>query len=320
MFRNLAIAALAFAAGLAHAADEPKALNFGIISTESQANLRPSWDPFLADMSKAVGVPVNAFFASDYSGVIEAQRFKKVDIAWYGNKSAISAVDRADGEVFCQVVNLEGQAGYWSYIVVHKDSGLKTVDDILGRAKDLTFSMGDPQSTSGTLVPGYYVFAQRGIEAKSAFKRLTNAKHEANALAVLNRQVDAATMASDVYDRMNSREPEKVAQLHIAWKSPLLPSDPMVWRKDLPEGMKAKLKDFFVGYGKTPEQKAVIEKLKWSAFRASDNSQLTPIRELELAKKRAEAQADDKLSADEKAKRIADIDAQLGELRKTMAK
>lgn len=320
MFRNLAIAALAFAAGIAHAADEPKALNFGIISTESQANLRPSWDPFLADMAKAVGVPVNAFFASDYSGVIEAQRFKKVDIAWYGNKSAISAVDRADGEVFCQVVNLEGQAGYWSYIVVHKDSGLKTVDDILGRAKDLTFSMGDPQSTSGTLVPGYYVFAQRGIDAKTAFKRLTNAKHEANALAVLNRQVDAATMASDVYDRMNSREPEKVAQLHVAWKSPLLPSDPMVWRKDLPEGMKAKLKDFFVGYGKTPEQKAVIEKLKWSAFRASDNSQLIPIRELELAKKRAEAQADDKLAADEKAKKIAEIDAQLGELRKAVAK
>ncbi|MBN8526094.1 MAG: phosphonate ABC transporter substrate-binding protein [Planctomycetes bacterium] len=320
VFRNLAIAALAFAAGIAHAADEPKALNFGIISTESQANLRPSWDPFLADMAKAVGVPVNAFFASDYSGVIEAQRFKKVDIAWYGNKSAISAVDRADGEVFCQVVNLEGQAGYWSYIVVHKDSGLKTVDDILGRAKDLTFSMGDPQSTSGTLVPGYYVFAQRGIDAKTAFKRLTNAKHEANALAVLNRQVDAATMASDVYDRMNSREPEKVAQLHVAWKSPLLPSDPMVWRKDLPEGMKAKLKDFFVGYGKTPEQKAVIEKLKWSAFRASDNSQLIPIRELELAKKRAEAQADDKLAADEKAKKIAEIDAQLGELRKAVAK
>ncbi len=320
MFRHLATIALALVASLATAADEPKELNFGIISTESQANLKPSWDPFLADMAKAVGMPVKAFFASDYSGVIEAMRFKKVDIAWFGNKSAITAVDRSDGEVFCQVVNLEGQAGYHSYIITHKDSGLKTIDDILGKAKELTFSMGDPQSTSGTLVPGYYVFAQRGIEAKSAFKRLTNAKHEANALAVLNKQVDAATLASDVYDRMNSREPEKVAQLTIAWKSPLLPSDPMVWRKDLPEAVKGRLKSFFVGYGRTAEEKAVIEKLKWSAFRSSDNSQLIPIRELEIAKKIAEAKADDKLSADEKAKRTAELEAQLGELRKSLVK
>ncbi len=320
MFRHLATIALALAASLATAADEPKELNFGIIATESQSNLKPTWDPFLADMAKAVGMPVKAFFASDYSGVIEAQRFKKVDIAWYGNKSAIAAVDRAEGEIFCQVVNLEGQAGYYSYIVTHKDSGLKTLEDILGKAKDLNFGMGDPQSTSGTLVPGFYVFAQRGLDPKTAFKRTTNAKHEANALAVLNKQLDAATLASDVYDRMNSREPEKVAQLHVAWKSPMIASDPMVWRKDLPEAVKGKLREFFVTYGKTPEQKVTLEKMKWSAFRPSDNRQLTPFRELEIAKKLAEIKSDDKLSADEKATKTAELEAQLAELKKGQTK
>jgi phosphonate transport system substrate-binding protein len=329
MIRHIAVLALA-AASFATAADEPKELNFGIIATESTVSLKPTWEPFLEDMSKAVGIPVKAFFASEYSGVIEAMRFKKVDIAWYGNKSAITAVDRAEAEIFAKVVNLEGQEGYFSYVVVHKDSPCKTIDDILAKGSELTFSLGDPQSTSGTLVPGYYIFAQRGVDPQKAFKRVTNAKHEANALAVVNKQVDAATMASDVYDRMGTSQPEKVAQLHIAWKSPLIPSDPMAWRKDLPESLKTKVRDFFLTYGKFPAEKEEVAKViaekeklakfKWSAFRASDNNQLIPIRELELAKKKAETEKDDKLSADEKKKKLDELNQQLDALKKPATK
>lgn len=55
----------------AHAEEQEKALNFGIISTESQQNLKPQWEPFLKDMEKSLGVKVNAFFAPDYAGIIE---------------------------------------------------------------------------------------------------------------------------------------------------------------------------------------------------------------------------------------------------------
>lgn len=93
------VAALAFSVftlfGTAHADDQAPALNFGIISTESQQNLKPQWDPFLKDMEKTLGVKVNAFFAPDYAGIIQGMRFNKVDIAWYGNLSAMEAVDRA---------------------------------------------------------------------------------------------------------------------------------------------------------------------------------------------------------------------------------
>ncbi len=83
----------------AHAEEQEKALNFGIISTESQQNLKPQWTPFLQDMEKKLGVKVNAFFAPDYAGIIQGMRFNKVDIAWYGNLSAMEAVDRANGQV-----------------------------------------------------------------------------------------------------------------------------------------------------------------------------------------------------------------------------
>lgn len=82
----------------AHAEEQEKALNFGIISTESQQNLKPQWTPFLQDMEKKLGVKVNAFFAPDYAGIIQGMRFNKVDIAWYGNLSAMEAVDRANGQ------------------------------------------------------------------------------------------------------------------------------------------------------------------------------------------------------------------------------
>lgn len=55
----------------AYAEEQEKALNFGIISTESQQNLKPQWTPFLQDMEKKLGVKVNAFFAPDYAGIIQ---------------------------------------------------------------------------------------------------------------------------------------------------------------------------------------------------------------------------------------------------------
>ncbi len=62
-------------------------LNFGIISTEASVNQKKNWEPFVDAMTKATGLKVNGFYASDYAGVIEAMRFNKVQVAWYGNKS-----------------------------------------------------------------------------------------------------------------------------------------------------------------------------------------------------------------------------------------
>ena len=98
MFKKAMIAGIAlaaFATVQTAKAEMPNPLTFGIISTESSQGLKKSFTPFLDDMSKALGVKVKAFFASDYAGVIEAMRFKKVDVAWFGNKSAMEAVDRA---------------------------------------------------------------------------------------------------------------------------------------------------------------------------------------------------------------------------------
>lgn len=266
-------------------------LNFGIINTESSQNLKADWAPLLADLSKATGLQVNPFFASDYAGVIQAMRFGKVDMAWYGNKSAMEAVDRADGEVFAQVVYADGTTGYTSLLIANKDSDLNSEKDLFAKAGELTFGNGDPNSTSGYLVPAYYLFGKNNVKATEIFKRTLNANHESNAMAVANKQLDVATFNSNGWDMMTERQPQILAKLKVLWESPKIASDPLVWRTDMAPELKTKVKDFFLGYGATPEQKAVLTKLSWSKFQASDNSQLDSVRELEAFKQEMEKKA-----------------------------
>lgn len=300
---------------------ETKTLNFGIISTESSQNLREVWTPFLNDMGKKLNVKVKAFFAPDYAGIIEGMRFNKVDIAWYGNKSAMEAVDRAGGEIFAQTVDVEGNPGYWSLLVTHKDNPINNVEDMLKNSKDLVFGNGDPNSTSGFLVPSYYVFAKNNVEPKKAFKRVLNSNHQTNLLAAANKQVDVATNNTENLRRLERTHPEKLKDVKVIWKSPLIPSDPIVWRKNLDEGMKGKIYDFFMTYGTTGDarEKEILAGLQWAPFDASSNDQLIPIRQLSLFKKRAKIEADNKYSAVEKKAMLAEIDAELSILKRRSA-
>ncbi len=307
---------VALAIGLSVSASYAETLNFGIISTESSQNLRSDWQPVLDDLAKKTGMEVKPFFASDYAGVIEGMRFNKVQVAWFGNKSAMEAVDRADGEIFAQMVNADGTKGYYSHLIVHKDSPLKTMDDVLKNGKSLTFGIGDPNSTSGFLVPSFYVFAQNNINGKEHFKLMRSANHETNALAVANKQVDVATNNSENLEKVKEHHPAKFEQIKVVWTSPLIPSDPLVMRKDLPEGTKAKIKDFFYSYGQNDVEKANLMKLsKISGFKPSTNDQLKPIRQLALFSKRNKIEADASLSADDKKSQLAAIDQKLAALK-----
>jgi phosphonate transport system substrate-binding protein len=304
--------------GLAHA-QAPREISMGFIATESSANLKSAWQPLLEDMQKSTGYKVNAFFSSDYAGIIEAMRFNKVQVAWMGNKSAMEAVDRSQGEVFAKVVQADGGMGYWSLMIVHKDSPLKTLDDVLKNRASLTLGMGDTNSTSGTLVPGFYAWGQNKVDPMKDFKRSVRANHETNILAVANRQIDVATVASDGVDRMRIKQADKAAELREVWRSPLISSDPMVWRRDLDADAKKKVREFLLGYGRDAREKDILKTLTYSNFVVSDNSQLNPIRQLELARDRVRVENDTAMSADDKAKKLQDIEQRQAELARQLA-
>ena len=314
------IAAAVFAAGAVSAAEDLKEITLGIIPTESSSSAMKGFEPFRADMEKALGIPVKLFIAPDYAGVIEAMRFNKVQIAWFGNKSAIEAVNRAGGEVFVQTVDATGNPGYWSLIVVHKDSPYQNIDEIIRDGKNLTFGNGDPNSTSGYLIPTYYVWGQRGIDPSKHFKLVRNANHETNLMAVANKQVDFATNNTENWDKFAKAHPEQIKNVRAIWKSPLIPSDPMVWRKDLPKEWKSKIKGFFLAYGRIGADKekelAVLKNMSsgWAPFQDSSNLQLLPIMEINFAKDKMKLESTDNMAAVEKTQKLAEIDKQLTEI------
>ena len=300
-------------------------LNIGIISTESSQNLKPRWDSILADMTKAVGMKVNAFFAPDYAGVVEAMRFGKVQIAWMGNASAIIAVDRGGVEVFAQNIAADGSQGYYSHIVVQADGPIKSFDDLKGSPGKYTFSNGDPNSTSGFLIPSYYAWATNNIDIRKHFTRVVSANHEANILAVANKHVDLATVSSEAVERIAQTSPGKEKLIRIIWTSPLIPLDPLLWRTDLAQPLKDKVKSFFLDYGlekagkpmeQVTREKAALANIQTGSFRVSSNKQLIPLRQIGLFRDKLKIEADDKLSAEEKAAKIRDIDAKLAQLQR----
>lgn len=318
------MAAAAFMATAAHA--ETTEINFGIISTESTQNLKQYWTPFLADLEKETGIKINPFFASDYAGIIEGMRFGKVQVAWYGNKSAMEAVDRADGEVFAQSVDVEGNPGYWSLLVTNADNAdINTLDDVLKCDKSLSFGNGDPNSTSGFLVPSVFVFGTHNVDPKTCYKAVTNANHETNLMAVVNKQVDFATNNTENLRNFAKSHPEEAKKIKEIWRSPLIPSDPIVWRKDLDQATKDKLISFFMTYGRQGPVDAVkmaretLKKLNWAPFKPSSDAQLYPIRILEISKAMNKLKADEQVNQADKDTKLKELEAQKAEFEKLMA-
>ncbi|RPH65637.1 MAG: phosphonate ABC transporter substrate-binding protein, partial [Burkholderiales bacterium] len=161
----------------------------------------------------------------------------------------------------------------------------------------------------------YYVFTMNNLDPKTHFKVMRSSNHEGNFLAVLNRQVDVATSNSEMTEKMKEKAPEKLEQIRILWTSPLIPRDPLVWRKDLPGDMKRKIQDFVTGYGKDAREKEILKNMyRLAGFKASTDAQLLPIRELELFKDRRKFEGDANLSDADRRSKLAEIDAKLAEL------
>lgn len=221
----------------------------------------------------------------------------------------MEAVDRANGQVFAQTVAADGSPGYWSVLIVNKDSPINNLNDLLAKRKDLTFGNGDPNSTSGFLVPGYYVFAKNNISA-SDFKRTVNAGHETNALAVANKQVDVATNNTENLDKLKTSAPEKLKELKVIWKSPLIGRSDRLAQESFRNHQRQDLRLLYeLRQNAGRESGAGTPGL--GPFRASSDLQLVPIRQLALFKEMQGVKGNKGLNEQDKLAKTSAIQAQL---------
>src|SRR5918999_3379446 len=233
-------------AGTTFAADPswPKELTVALLSSESAPEVGRRWTPILNELSKDLGIPIKQVASTDYRGSIEAVKYNKAQIGQLGPKGYIEASNHnyANVEPIVQLQHAHGSLGYRSCLIVHAESDLFSPEDIAGK----TFAFNDPNSTSGYLVPMTFFLMEMGIEPKEYFSKLTfSGSHEASILAVVHQKVDvASTNVPDVQQMVREGKVPRGA-VRVIWVSKLIPNDPIVVRKDLPESLKQAMQQAF---------------------------------------------------------------------------
>jgi phosphonate transport system substrate-binding protein len=227
--------------------------------------------------------------ASDYRGTIEALKFKKTEIGHLGPKAYVEATNDnyANVEPVVQVRLANGSLGYRSCLIVHADSDIFSPEDIGGK----TFAFNDPNSTSGYLVPMTMFLNEMGINPKAYFSKLTfSGSHEASILAVTNKKVEvASTNLPDVQQLTREGKVPRGA-LRIIWVSKLIPNDPIVVRKDLPDSLRQAIQASLASM-KEQHPEAFAEGGAFiGGFQKADDAKYQVIRELNETSKRLVAQ------------------------------
>ena len=268
--------------GAPSAAKAPEVINFSILSAEDQQSMGRVWQPLLDDLQKQTGLKVKAFYASNYTALIEAMRFNQVQAGWFSALPSLEAVNRANAEVLGRIVSGDGTVTYESVLIVKADSGI-TLGDVLKCGKRYDFGMGDPRSTSGTLAPNYYLFGPRKIEPADCFKTVRSASHQANLGAVANGLLPVATNNTEGLLFAERQTPQIRKQVKVIWTSPPLPESAILVRKDLAPEVRTKLKTFFSTYGSAPgaegeHERQVLKALTYAGIKPADDSYLDPVR------------------------------------------
>jgi phosphonate transport system substrate-binding protein len=216
-------------------------LNFGLVPGEDPRVMINDNQALLDHLRSTLGMEVKPFVATDYNGVIEALRAKKLDVALLGPFSYVLAASVAQVEVFATLETDKQGAAYRSVIIARKDHNIRTLKDLAGK----TFAFVDPSSTSGHLFPKAGMI-KAGIDPDTYFSRaIFSGGHDASALAVQNGKVDAAAIADAMLDIGYSRGMLKQDEIAVIWTSDPIPGVPVVYRRDLPADLKAKIRASF---------------------------------------------------------------------------
>lgn len=257
-----------------------KCLVMGLLPAEDPKEILAQYKPMKRWIEKDMGRCIKVFTATDYTGIIEAMRAKKVDFAWLGPFSYVLANWRAGAEAFAVGMDKDGLTTYHSYLVatpevalklgikkpLEGEAGMKAIGDKLNNyKKTFTFAFTDPASTSGFAIPRYFML-KAGITPEEVFKETGYVgSHYATEFAVKNKIIDI--VADNDKTHIKLLEAGKISEETntIIWKSPPIPGPPVVFRGDLPEKVKQALRnaitkiprDVVTGHGKITGYKLV---------------------------------------------------------------
>ncbi len=215
--------------------EAPKELRVSAIPDENPTELMRIYTPFVEYLSRELGIPVRYHPVVDYAATVEALAAKKLDMVWYGGFTFVQARKRTGNAI--PVVSREEDLHFHSKFITRPETGIKTLADLKGK----TFSFGSVSSTSGHLMPRYFLL-QNGIDPERDFATFSfSGAHDATALWVESGKVDAGALNEAVWDKLVQTKRIDPNKVQVFWTTP--PYIDYVWtvRGDLESSLVEKI-------------------------------------------------------------------------------
>lgn len=256
MKKWIALVAVLFmvAAGEALAQQAPKELRVSAIPDENPQEMLRIYTPFADYLTKEVGIPVKFTPVVDYAATVEGLAANKLDMVWYGGLTSVQAARQAKGAR--RIIMRKEDAEFKSHFITRKETGIKELKNLKGK----TFSFGSVSSTSGHLMPRYFLL-KSGINPEKDFSKFSfSGAHDATAAWVEAARVDAGALNFLVWDKLVETKKVDTNKVGIFWTTP--PYVDYVWtvRGGIDKGMVDKISKAFLKLDyNNPEHKKLLD-------------------------------------------------------------
>ena len=197
-------------------------LRFCAIPDQDETRLREKFGPVAAYLSDALGVEVEYVHATSYSDSVELFRNGDVDLAWFGGLSGVQARHFVPGAR--AIAQGKEDPEFYSYFIANVASGLEPSDAFPEGLAGRRFAFGEPGSTSGRLMPEWFIRTNAGVPPEELFERVSfSGSHDRTAELVAAGQVDVGAINYKVYDRRVAEGQTDPNVVRVIWRSPTYP-------------------------------------------------------------------------------------------------
>ena len=255
------ISALALLGASAAPALASDLLRISSIPDEAPTELQRKFGPVAAYLEKETGLKTSYVPVSDYAAVVEALASGKIDLAWLGGFTFVQASIRTKGTAR-PIVQREEDTKFISRFIT-TDPNIKTVADLKGK----TFAFGSPSSTSGHLMPRFFMLKD-GVNPDKDLKNIAfSGNHDATVAFVNSGKVEAGVVNASVWDRIVEQKKIDVSKIRVFATTPPYYDYNWTVRGDLDPKLIKKLTDAFLKLDpQNPEHKAVLDIQRASKF------------------------------------------------------
>ncbi|BET68645.1 putative selenate ABC transporter substrate-binding protein [Opitutales bacterium ASA1] len=207
------------------------------------------WDGFVRYLERRLGVPVELIQTGNYGAKIEAMRAHKIEVCTLGPFSYVVARTKMAVEPMVVRGERDGApAVYRSIFIVPASSPLRSLEDVVSRAGELTLAWVDPASASGHLVPRVHL-ESLGLVPEEHFKEVVfTLSHLASVLSTKAGHVDLAAVTSNGLDRFVREGRIDREDVRVLWASDSIVNDVTAIRGDLPESFKTRVREAWLSF------------------------------------------------------------------------